>query len=254
MTLVKNVDSQTWGILLLRNYRGSTGISSCRRRCPGNNNCLVCHENLLSDLENLAKSGHLTAAPYVSASGTSRRDGDAPGAPLVGTAVKPHAGIDVKFTPNAKSAIDFTAKPDFSQVESDTAQISANERFALSFPEKRPFLLEGVDLLQMPIQAVYTRTITAPRSGGRITGKDGGIRYTALVTEDAGGGSMVLPGPNGSSAASQDFASRVFIGRAKRDMGRSFVGALVAAREPVTVGRTTALRVRISSGVHRRQT
>ena len=40
-----------------------------------------------------------------------------------------------------------TIKPDFSQVESDTAQISANERFALFFPEKRPFFLEGVDLL-----------------------------------------------------------------------------------------------------------
>ena len=71
-------------------------------------------------------------------------------------------GVDVKYTPNADNAIDFTIKPDFSQVESDTAQISANERFALFFPEKRPFFLEGVDLFQTPIQAVYTRTITAP--------------------------------------------------------------------------------------------
>jgi hypothetical protein len=68
----------------------------------------------------------------------------------------------VKYTPNADNAIDFTINPDFSQVESDTAQISANERFALFFPEKRPFFLEGADLFQTPIQAVYTRTITAP--------------------------------------------------------------------------------------------
>ena len=44
--------------------------------------------------------------------------------------IKPHIGLDVKFTPDANNAIDFTVKPDFSQVESDTAQISANERFA----------------------------------------------------------------------------------------------------------------------------
>ena len=56
-------------------------------------------------------------------------------------------------------------KPDFSQVESDTAQISANERFALFFQEKRPFFLEGSDLFQTPIQAVYTRTITSPDLG-----------------------------------------------------------------------------------------
>ena len=55
--------------------------------------------------------------------------------------------------------------PDFSQVEADTAQISANERFALFFPEKRPFFLEGVSLFTTPIQAVYTRSITGSPLG-----------------------------------------------------------------------------------------
>jgi hypothetical protein len=142
-----------------------------------------------------------------------------------------HVGVDVKFTPNSDTAVDATVKPDFSQVESDVAQISANERFALFVPEKRPFFLEGVDLLQTPIQAVYTRTITAPTWGGRITGKAAGVRYTALVVEDDGGGSVVLPGALGSSLASQDFASTVFIARAKRDVGRSFISMLVTDRE-----------------------
>ena len=97
-------------------------------------------------------------------------------------------------------------KPDFSQVESDTAQISANERFALFFPEKRPFFLEGVDLFQTPIQAVYTRTITSPRWGGRVTGKLGSSGYTLLVGQDRGGGSVILPGPQSSTFAPQDFA------------------------------------------------
>ena len=90
--------------------------------------------------------------------------------------------------------------------------------------------------MQTPIQAVYTRTITAPTWGGRVTGKDAGIRYTALVTEDAGGGSAILPCPTDSSTASQDFASRVFVARAKRDIGLSFVGALVTDREAVDGG------------------
>ena len=53
------------------------------------------------------------------------------------------------------------------------SQITANERFALFVPEKRPFFLEGVDLLSTTIQAVYTRTITDPKWGTRATGKVG---------------------------------------------------------------------------------
>ena len=102
----------------------------------------------------------------------------------------------MKWTPNADNVIDGTIRPDFSQIESDTAQISTNQRFALFFPEKRPFFLEGVELLSTPIQAVYTRTITAPDWGGRATGKLGGVNYTALVADDTGGGSVVVPGPN----------------------------------------------------------
>ena len=103
------------------------------------------------------------------------------GSPLEADPVKPRGGVDVKWAPNADNVVDLTAKPDFSQIESDTAQISTNERFALFFQEKRPFFLEGVDLLRTPIQAVYTRTVTAPRWGGRLTGKSRGVSYTALI-------------------------------------------------------------------------
>ncbi|MCU1386115.1 MAG: hypothetical protein JWL71_4812 [Acidobacteria bacterium] len=232
----RNSDPQTWGIILFRNYPRRYRYQLMSAPLPRGSNCLICHENVVSGLERLPGGGHLIAAPYLSATDAAHPTGDALGSPLVTAPVEPHIGVDVKFTPNANNVIDFTIKPDFSQVESDTAQISANERFALFFPEKRPFFLEGVDLLQTPIQAVYTRTITAPTWGGRVTGKQGGIRYTALVTEDAGGGSAILPGPNGSSTAPQDFASRVFVGRAKRDIGLSFIGALVTDRETVDAG------------------
>src|SRR5262249_34072154 len=107
----------------------------------------------------------------------------------------------------------------------------ANERFALFFPEKRPFFLEGVDLFRTPIQAVYTRTITAPEWGARFTGKTAGVQYTALVADDAGGGTAIIPGPNGSTTVPQDFGSTVVIARAKRSFGLSFIGGLLTDRE-----------------------
>ncbi len=227
----KNADPQTWGIILFRNYPRDFRRQIMSTKIPRGNQCLVCYENSLTGLAKLPAGGHIVAAPYFAGTQAQHPAGD-PGTPLVNDPFDHKIGMDVKYTPNADNAIDATLRPDFSQIESDTAQISTNQRFALFYPEKRPFFLEGVELLATPIQAVYTRTITAPDWGGRITGKEGGVNYTALVANDAGGGSVVIPGPNSSSFAPQDFESTVFIGRARKDIrGLSFVSVLMTDRE-----------------------
>jgi hypothetical protein len=223
-------DPQTWGILLYRNYPRDFRYQIFSARLPRGGNCFVCRANTLVGLERLPAGGHVVVAPYLSGSQTAH-PADGLGSPLEADSLKPRGGVDVKWAPNADNVVDLTAKPDFSQIESDTAQISTNERFALFFQEKRPFFLEGVDLLRTPIQAVYTRTVTAPRWGGRLTGKSRGVSYTALLSDDAGGGTVVLPGPNGSSLANQDFGAYVLIGRARREIGQSFVSALATDRE-----------------------
>jgi hypothetical protein len=169
-------------------------------------------------------------APYASGQ-RSDAPGSGLGTPLESGKVESEFGGDVKWSPFANTAIDATINPDFSQIESDVAQIDANERFALFYPEKRPFFLEGVELLSTPIQAVYTRTITSPRYGGRITGRLGATAYTALFAEDRGGGSVIVPAPNGSSFADQDFRSWAGVARMRRDFGSSFASLLVSDRE-----------------------
>src|SRR3954471_1376176 len=156
----KNSDPQTWAVLLYRNYPRERNYQFLSAKMPRGFNCFVCHANALVGLAGLPTGGHLVAAPYVSSSSVARPAGGF-GTPLVADPMQQQVGLDVKFTPNSDTVLDATVKPDFSQVESDVAQISANERFALFVPEKRSFFLEGVDLLQTPIQAVYTRTITA---------------------------------------------------------------------------------------------
>ncbi|HEX4347478.1 MAG TPA: DUF5916 domain-containing protein [Vicinamibacterales bacterium] len=222
-------DPQTWRVMLYRNYPRDFHYQFFSAKIPRDGNCFVCNANVLDGLEKLPQGGHYVVAPYTTATDTATA-GSA-GDPLSGGIGKGHIGADVKLLPNADNAIDLTIKPDFSQIESDTAQISTNQRFALFFPERRPFFLEGVDLFSTPIQAVYTRTITDPLAGGRVTGKEQGIRYTVLVADDTGGGSTVIPGPLGSSLAPVDFGSTVFIARAKRDIGLSFVSMLATDRE-----------------------
>ena len=200
----KSGDEQVWRVILLRNYPRAFRYQIASVTIPRGSNCVVCRATVLTGLEGLPAGDHIVTAPYASASETATPRGGVAGAPLKNGPAHGRIGLDVKYSPTAGTAIDATIKPDFSQIESDTAQISANERFALFFPEKRPFFLEGVDLLQTPLQAVYTRTITDPTWGGRITGKQAGLRYTALVAHDAGGGTVIIPGSNGSSSAPQD--------------------------------------------------
>ena len=221
---------QTWGVLLYRNRPRDFRYQIFSARLPRGSNCFVCRSNPLLGLSGLPQGGHIVLAPYFSASDAALPVGTL-GTPLSREPVNPEFGVDLKWAPDADNVVDATVNPDFSQVESDTAQISANERFALFYPEKRPFFLEGVDLFATPIQAVYTRTITAPDWGGRATGKVGGVRYTALVAEDDGGGTVIVPGPVNSEFADQAFRSTVMIARAKRDIGLSYVSLLATDRE-----------------------
>src|SRR5229473_1011485 len=53
------------------------------------------------------------------------------------------AGLDAKFVARDSLTFDVTLNPDFSQVESDDPQVTINQRFAVFFPEKRPFFIEN---------------------------------------------------------------------------------------------------------------
>ncbi len=222
--------SQTWGIMLYRNHPREYRYQYFSARLPRGGNCFICHSNELTGLADLPSGGHVVAAPFFAANQAARPEG-ALGTPLESEDPETDAGLDVKWTPNPNLAVDATLNPDFSQVESDQAQIAANERFALFFPEKRPFFLEGIDLFATPFRAVHTRSITAPRWGGRATGKWGSTAYTALVAEDRGGGLAILPGPQESSFALQDFESTVAVARLRHDVGASYLSFLATARE-----------------------
>jgi hypothetical protein len=221
---------QHWSILIWRNYPRDFRYGIYNAPIPRSSNCLICHAVPIEGLENLPSGGHLIVAPYATV--TERQvPRDGPGSDFLYKPARGTGGLDVKWIPGPNTALDATINPDFSQVESDVGQISINKQFAIFYPEKRPFFLEGVDLLDTPIQAVYTRTITSPRWGARATGKFDDTAYTLLVTQDRGGGSVVIPGPTSSDFAPQDFSSIAAIGRARMDIGTSFAAFLVTDRE-----------------------
>src|SRR6185503_21324125 len=171
----------------------------------------LCLDEPLTGLGSLPAATHLALTPNVTvrsvanraAGEPTRRDND-----FV-------ASLDAKWRPRADVVVDATVNPDFSQVELDTPQLAGNTQFALFFPEKRPFFLEGADILQSPTQVIYTRTVTDPAWGVRATQRSGRFDGTVLVTRDEGGGLVLLPGTYGTGSAPQDFHSLASFARGR---------------------------------------
>lgn len=89
--------------------------------------------------------------------------------------------LTAKYGITSRLILEGTVNPDFSQVEADAGQVDFNQRYALFFPEKRPFFLEGLEKFHLggnhsgdPFQAVvHTRTIVDPLLGAKLNGKIG---------------------------------------------------------------------------------
>lgn len=223
-------DPQTWNILVWRNFPREFRYAFHSAPIPRGGNCLICNMHPLTGITGLPDSSNLVVAPYVTAQqSAARREGV--GTPLESGDLDSDAGVDLKWNPTANSALDLTLNPDFSQIESDVPQITVNRRFAVFFPEKRPFFLEGFDLFDTPLNVAYTRNIADPRAGVRSTGQFGSTAYTLLITEDQGGGDIILPGPQGNDFGRTDFRSYATIGRVRHDLGKGFVGAVLTSRE-----------------------
>ena len=131
----------------------------------------------------------------------------------------------MKYGVTSNLISDFTVNPDFSQIESDAAQIEVNQRFPLFYSERRPFFLEGQEIFNIPapVTLIHTRTIVDPAFGGKLTGKVGRTSLGVLVANDEAPGKVMLPGQAGfdqnASAFSRPHAirpgSRVVRGRGR---------------------------------------
>ena len=99
---------------------------------------------------------------------------------------EPAVGGTLRWGISENLSLNATGNPDFSQVEADVGQVTINERFALFFPEKRPFFLDGLEQYDTPNRLIYTRRINAPLAGAKLTGKVGGtnVAYLAAVDDD----------------------------------------------------------------------
>jgi hypothetical protein len=217
-----------WGLQVQRYVKHADDEEDSWRPLVRGQANFLAQAGVLRGLTRIAPERSIEVIPALVTSQFGRRVDTLAGGAAVRTFVEDPVSVQPSLTATLKVSsrvvADVTVNPDFAQVEADDLVVTANQRFPLFFEEKRPFFLEGTDLLKTPLQLVDTRRVVDPDVAAKITGKAGRTSFGALVSSDKAPGEVpgtASPGRNAGSA----------IGRLARDLGAgSALGGLVTVR------------------------
>ena len=206
----------------------------------------------LHGLDGIRPSRRLELLPYIGAS--SRVIGDPePGDPFSGGSnVDGGVGADIKVGIGSNLTLEATVNPDFGQVEADPAEVNLSA-FETFFQERRPFFLEGANLLTGNVNNYfYSRRI------GAAPGDDVDAEYVDVpqVTTILGAAKLTGRLASGTSigilgAITDDESARTFdrfqFGRVRVSPQTTY-GVGRVTQELGAQGSTIAL---MATGVHR---
>lgn len=152
---------------------------------------------------------------------------------FVNSAIDLDPGLTAKLSLTSKLTLALAVNPDFAQVEADQLVVTANQRFPIFFPERRPFFLEGIEIFDSLLTAVNTRAIVDPDVAVKMTGKSGRYTFGLMGASDNGPGNftedertdpLVLPGIQ----RFLDKNAHIGVLRVKRDIGKENSIGLIA--------------------------
>ncbi len=207
---------QDWGINVLRRVQ-HTGFQDSWTPAVRANASFLGQSGTLVGLHDLRRGLVLEMTPTV----TGRLDGSRLTNQRWNYAETGEVGGDVRWGISQNLTLNGTVNPDFSQVEADVGQVTLNERFALFYPEKRPFFLDGLELFDTPNQLIYTRQIGNPDAGVKLAGKVGRFNIATLAAAD-----------RQTQVVSGDRTPVFGVARIRTDLGRNNTfGAVLTTRE-----------------------
>ncbi len=227
-----NKEEQEWKVHFIRTRPRESREQLSWAPISRDNPTLFTQAGTLRGIRDIKSGNNLEILPYAISSQTGYLTNDTiPSSDFKNEKIKGDAGVGIKYGITSNLTLDFALNPDFSQVESDAGQIDVNTTFALFYPEKRPFFLEGNEIFNTPVDVVYTRSINDPLLAGKITGKIGGFNlgYVAAYDEHS---PFILPFEEHSVFLATDKKSVSNILRVKKDLkGESYIGMIATDRE-----------------------
>jgi hypothetical protein len=201
---------QDWGLQVVRRIQRN-GFEESWAPISGESANKLAQAGKLTGLQGLKAGKFLELNPVVTATRQGFLNPEL--GSLDHSSVSGDFGFNATYGLTSNLTLDATYNPDFSQVEADAGQIAVNERFALYFPEKRAFFLEGTDAFSMPRRLVYTRSIGNPVGAAKLSGKVGSFTVAYIGAVDEVSSSSENPVVN--------------LLRVKRDVGQSSTVGLV---------------------------
>jgi len=222
--------NQTWGFNIFRNIPRESRTQTSLVQYDRNKANTLSQGGILAGIHDINSGGAVEVLPYVlgQQAGSIADIGD-PSSAFSNGKLQGRVGGGIKYAPNSAFALDMVVNPDFSQVESDAAQISVNETFALYYGERRPFFLESQELIQTPMY--YSRSINNPLFAGRVVGKSGALSYLYLGASDRHS-VFVIPGEDQSSTIATNLRSFANIGRLRYNFeDETYVGLMGFTRD-----------------------
>jgi hypothetical protein len=218
---------QRWGVNVIRDVRHSgfeDTWTPVRLAASG----FLSQEGTLDGLHDLHRGLVVDLNPELTQQTAGAPDAASPGAPWRYDAGAPKLGGNARWGITNNLTLNATARPDFSQVESDAGQVAFDPREALYFPEKRPFFLDGLDAFATPSNLVYTRQIQQPALAAKLTGKLSGTNIAFLSALDDRTTSLAYDPATGRGGRNPLFD----ILRLQRDLGtQSHVGMTLTDKE-----------------------
>lgn len=220
---------QVWGFDAIRFYPRSDRVRIASQPMDRNVSCYLCQISKLQGFEGATPGRNLELVPTLTAGRQDERT-DFPEGDLEDGEGESEVGLTATWGVTPSMVLGLALNPDFSQVEADVAQLDINTTFTLFFPERRPFFLEGADMFRTPFNAVFTRNVSAPDWGVRLTGRQGKNGIGTFVARDSVT-NLVFPGSTGSDSDSFDFPTDDAVLRYRRDFGEaSSIGMVFTGR------------------------
>jgi Carbohydrate family 9 binding domain-like/Domain of unknown function (DUF5916) len=226
----RNKGDQTWRIDAVRHYPRSLSHTIGLFPRDRSNNCYMCQAVSIKGFTGARPGNNLEFDPTLASSLTQEKE-NFPNGKMVKKDSKVDPGLTARwsFTPNM--TLSAAVNPDFSQVEADVAQLDINNQFALYYPEKRPFFLEGSNIFRSRFYAIYSRTVADPEWGIKLTGQEGKNTIGFFTARDTIT-NLIIPSSQSSQLTSLDMHNTSTALRYRRDVGKSStIGAIFTNRE-----------------------
>jgi hypothetical protein len=226
-----NKEKQEWKVNFWRDHQREFRRRYSWAAIDRDNPCWMCQWGTMTGIEGIKPSSNIELLPNVVAfqSGERLYNDEETSSDFVNSDPDAKFSLNGRWGLSSDASIEATLNPDFSQVESDAAQVDVNTTFALFYPERRPFFQRGSDMYDSWINAIHTRSINDPEVAAKFTGSFDGTSVAYIFARDEHS-PITLPFEE-TSRHDLLGKSTSNIARVKKSFGEgSFIGALATDR------------------------